>query len=221
MTARRGPVPWRVAAADLLLGAACAVCGRPALHVCAACAPQLVPRVERVHVRPTVVAAGRYDGAWSAVVPAWKERRHAGLLPWLSVALASAVLEVAGEGSASGPVLLVPVPTSRRNRRRRGVDHMAVLARSSADVLRRCGVSAEALPLVRLARQTRDQADLGALEREANVRGAFAARRSARRGVIVVVDDVTTTGATVHAVLHALASAGHVPSGAATVAWRP
>ncbi|RYJ02435.1 MAG: ComF family protein [Actinomycetales bacterium] len=212
---------WRVAAADLVLGAACAVCERPALHVCPGCARLLLPQVGHVPGSLTVVAGARYEGAWRAVVPAWKERGHHGLLPWLAVALASAVVEVAGEES---DVVLVPVPTSRRNRRRRGQDHMTVLARAAAGMLRSCGLQAGVAPVLALARQTRDQADLTAPEREANLRGALRAAppdRDRGRGRLVVVDDVTTTGATVREALRALAAVGHVPAGAATVAWRP
>lgn len=218
--AEREEPTWQVAAADLVLGAACAVCERPALDVCPVCSRQLLPHVERVPGFLPVATGGRYDGAWRAVVPAWKERGRHGLLPWLAVALASSVVDVAG---ADLPVTLVPVPTSRRNRRRRGQDHMRVLAGAAAAALRECGVEAGVAPLLSLTRQTRDQADLTALERAANLRGALRARplRGARPGRLVVVDDVTTTGATVREALRALAAAGHVPSGAATVAWRP
>lgn len=212
---------WQVAAADLVLGASCAACGRPAVHLCPGCARLLLPRVERVPGPLRVATAGRYDGAWRAVVPAWKERGHHGLLPWLAVALASAVIELTAEGP---DVVLVPVPTSRRNRRRRGRDHMTELARAAAGTLTSCGVATSVVPLLSLARQTRDQADLTAREREANLRGALRARPlrgTAPKGQLVVVDDVTTTGATVHEALRALAAAGHVPAGAATVAWRP
>ena len=212
---------WQVAAADLVLGASCAACGRPAVHLCPGCARLLRPRAQRVPGTLPVTTAGRYEGAWRDVVPAWKERGHHGLLPWLAVALASAVLELA---DAASDVVLVPVPTSRRNRRRRGRDHMAELARAAAEILTGCGVTTSVVHLLVLERQTRDQADLTASEREANVRGALRARSrrgTLPRGPLVVVDDVTTTGATVHEALRALAAAGHVPTGAATVAWRP
>ncbi|MFO0974105.1 MAG: phosphoribosyltransferase family protein [Phycisphaerae bacterium] len=61
-----------------------------------------------------------------------------------------------------------------------------------------------------MARTVRPQLGLSAGEREANVRGAFAARRATRVAgrTVCVVDDVTTTGATLREAARALRSAG-------------
>ena len=67
-------------------------------------------------------------------------------------------------------------------------------------------------------RSTSSQADLPASKRAANVRGAFAARVDVDGLIIVLVDDVATTGATLNACAAALLDAGATEVRALTAA---
>lgn len=89
-------------------------------------------------------------------------------------------------------VLLVPVPTTWRRRLARGIDHSLILARGMTEVVP-CRI---ARPIGR--RHTVSQASLSAAARETNVAGAFFDRsvRISNIQLVVVVDDVRTTGAT-------------------------
>jgi ComF family protein len=96
----------------------------------------------------------------------------------------------------------VPVPLHHARRRERGFNQATDLAAHMG------------LPLVsalRRVRATATQAGLPASRRHGNVRGAFGTRRGARdlRGaVVVLIDDVSTTGATLDACARALKAAG-------------
>ncbi len=108
------------------------------------------------------------------------------------------------------PTALVAVPLTRRRRYQRGFNQAELLA----------GVVARALELPRLRgclariRDAPPQRSLARGARLRNVRGAFAARGGrldagqlpVRR--VALVDDVTTTGATVRAATEALLAAG-------------
>lgn len=102
----------------------------------------------------------------------------------------------------SGADGVVPVPLHPSRERARGFNQARELARHLGvplvDVLRR-------------VRRTAAQADLPAARRHANVRGAFTydvrAQRVARLS-LVLVDDVSTTGATLNACAAALLAAG-------------
>ena len=102
----------------------------------------------------------------------------------------------------TGATWIVPVPLHASRRRARGFDQAADLARHLGLPVSRA---------LRRVRATAVQASLPAARRHANVRDAFAATRAARDlsgAVVVLVDDVCTTGATLDACARALKDAG-------------
>ena len=103
------------------------------------------------------------------------------------------------------PQALVPVPLHRARLRRRGYDQALELARPLARALR--------LPmrvdLLRRVRDTSAQSRLDAAARRRNLRDAFDVPAGAAVPVhVALVDDVMTTGATLHAAALALRRAG-------------
>lgn len=107
--------------------------------------------------------------------------------------------------TAPRPLALVPVPLHRARLRQRGYDQALELAKPLARAL--------ALPLrhdlLLRRRATAPQSELHAGERQRNLRGAFAASGAVEVPAhVALVDDVMTTGATLHAAADALHRAG-------------
>lgn len=98
---------------------------------------------------------------------------------------------------------IVPVPTSRRNLRRRGYNQAAVIAEALAT-----GLEKPLVPCLQRQRQEGTQTTLNPMQRRANVSGAFVLQgrfRDVMAGSrVLLVDDVITTGATVLAAVEAL-----------------
>jgi len=115
--------------------------------------------------------------------------------------LAGLMLE--GLADAARPQALLPLPLHRSRLRRRGYDQALELARPLA---RGLDLALDVRALER-RRATAPQSELDAAARRANVRDAFRARPGVPPHV-AVVDDVMTTGATVHAAVRALRRAG-------------
>lgn len=220
---------------DLFLGSTCAGCDLPGRALCRGCQAAL-PVGGRLSM-PTpappglvpVYAAGAYAGLLRSLVVAHKERRRLALTKPLGRVLAAAVLAGLGEtGGEEGPgVRLIAVPSARAVVRDRGHDPMLRMTRVAASVLRSRGVAARVAPGLRVVRRPSDQAGLSARERAANLDGVLAARRgvagsdipgSGAAGVVVLVDDVVTTGATLREAQRALTYAGVQVAFAATVA---
>jgi predicted amidophosphoribosyltransferase len=214
------------ALADLVGGCRCAGCGEEAAAgaLCGRCRAVLVrsmPELADVAVLEIpLVAAAPYAGVPREVLLAAKERGRVALARPLGSALAraaahaldvSGVLDVAGARTPSR-VVLVPVPTSARARRRRHDDPLLRLVRHAARELRGQGVPAVVGPLLRVRGSPRDQAELSATARATNVRGAFAIRGSVLvpgpGAAVLVVDDVCTTGSTAAEAVRALRAGG-------------
>ena len=142
-------------------------------------------------------AIGSYDGALRAIVHAFKYDGRRSLAARLGK-----LMKVRGAIVLAGAEIAVPVPLHSSRRRERGFDQAADLARHVG------------LPVVHALgriRPTAVQASLPAARRHANVRDAFALTRAAVRlqgRVVVLVDDVSTTGATLEACGRALIGTG-------------
>jgi predicted amidophosphoribosyltransferase len=210
------------ALADLLLPRLCAGCELPGAVLCRRCATLLtVPHLAQPRRFPAgfppTVAAGAYAGSVRPAVNAFKERGRAELARPLGAALALAVAGVlAGLPAVPGPVWLVPVPSGRAALRARGRDHVRELTGRAVAELRAAGVPASEARLLRRAGRARDSAGLSAAQRRANLAGTFALRRELPPRppgvVLVVVDDVVTSGATLTEAAAQLAPVAPDPS---------
>jgi len=152
-------------------------------------------------------AAGAYEGSLRAIIHALKYDGRRSIAPRLA-----AMLRVQGREVLDGSDCTVPVPLHWRRQRVRGFNQAAELA------------SHLGLPVchaLRRVRWTRPQIELPASRRHRNVRGAFAlvrpswwasghasVRQSIRQRCVVLVDDVSTTGATLEACARVLRAAG-------------
>jgi len=217
---------------DLLLPAVCAACGadQPAAEgLCEACSRELLslaalpycPRcgttlgpnipadADGCQACPdplprfaSVCRIGPYAGPLRHLVRELKYRRRHAARGHLTALLAERV-KAACDGAPADVV--VPVPMHWLRRLWRGFDHAGAIAAGLAGALR-LPVGHE---LVRV-RNTPPQVHLPRSRRLANVRGAFAVRsRAAVRGAaVLLVDDVTTVGATANEAARALLDAG-------------
>ncbi|MGY1848421.1 MULTISPECIES: ComF family protein [unclassified Blastococcus] len=218
------------ALADLVLPRTCAGCGLPGAVLCTRCArllavPHLAsPRRFPAGFPPTVAAAV-YAGPVRPVVNAFKEHGRAELAAPLGTALALAVAGVRIGVAGEPPLLLVPVPASRAALRARGRDHVRELTGRAVLELRAAGVSAQECRLLRRRGRVRDSSGLSTAERRANLAGTFEVTGPPPTpgALLVLVDDVVTTGATLTEAARALGAARGAAGGvvAAVVAATP
>lgn len=182
---------------DVLLAPRCAGCDTPGAWFCLDCRDACDPvRRGRLH------AAGTYGGPLARAIRRFKYDGERGLAAELGALVAGRVAADIARGLPLDVVVPAVLHVSRA--RERGYDQAALLA---AAVATACGLPLRA-PLRRV-RPSRPQVDLDRAARAENVRGAFIAEAGALRGLrVALVDDVTTTGATLAAATGALRAAG-------------
>ena len=138
---------------------------------------------------------GPYDGTLREIIQAFKYNRRRSLAGPLAERMAAA-----GPDVLAGADALVPVPLHFLKEYSRGFNQ-------AADLATHLGI--DVLHTLRRTRATVTQTDLPESKRHDNVEGAFALRRNVPPGsVLVVVDDVSTTGATLDACARVLLEAG-------------
>lgn len=221
--------PVRDAFSDLLLGGRCAGCGRPGRVLCPDCTEGLPRGGHPVRPDPAppglppVLAAGEYADPLRRLVLAHKERQAFGLTAPLGRVLATVLEDLLG---AAGLVALVPVPSAPAATRRRGHDPVLRMVRAAGRALAARHRTVTVARLLRVARPVADQAGLDAEARAANLAGRLAVRagaqaalaRSGRPVLVLLCDDVVTTGATLAEAQRALRAVGVPAAAAATLA---
>ena len=168
--------------------------GLPAAESCRAC-PSTLPRYD------CVIRLGPYEDPLRIIVRQLKYHRQEALRGHLGRLLGAAVA-----ARCEVPLdLVLSVPMHWRRRLARGYDHALVLAKAVAGELD-LPVGNELLRV----RHTPPQAHLTRTRRIENVRGAFDVRRGAALAgaKVLLVDDVTTTGATANEAARGLLRAG-------------
>ena len=202
----------------LLAPPACATCraplGRADEVLCAGCRRALPwlrgPRCRRCGLpapcRPCAAARAAFDAAWAPVAYDGSARelvaalKFRGALPVVEI-MAAQIAATAPPALLRGATL-VPVPLHPARRRRRGFDQAHELARalsrrtslSVEDCLRRTGAATRQLGASRGERQAADRLEIVAA--------------SAAPPHALLVDDVHTTGATLHSCAKVLKTAG-------------
>jgi competence protein ComFC len=138
----------------------------------------------------------KYDGIGKQVVHALKYRGYKRVVGRLAAPL---MLQVVGEDHFDA---VVPVPLHSSRLRKRGFNQAELLARGVAEKMK-----ATVSDTLEVVRSTRDQVELSAAQRRANVAGAYTATKPLR-GKILLIDDVFTTGATMSACAGTMVRAG-------------
>jgi ComF family protein len=193
----------------------CAACARrlhahavPEGYRCGACLAR-PPAYDRL------LAAWSYEPPLDAVVQGLKYGR----LDYLGAQLAATMAAALG-AQLAGADLVVPVPLHWRRRLARGYNQAEQIAHPLAALL---GLPCRTL--LRRRRATPPQTSLPRAARLANLRAAFAVRAAASPAAagrrILLIDDVSTTGATLDAAARALKRAGTAAVIAAVAARTP
>ena len=216
--------PYLAALADLFYPQRCVACDRRASDVLCRPCSEALPEVGRPSCArcgmPTAFetfvceackgvdfgfesarAPLRYEGAGKELVHAIKYRGYTRVVEKVAAPLMFGTLAHAHGGMPRFDAV-VPVPLHRSRRRKRGFNQAELLA---GGVAKRLNVPVS--DTLEVVRRTRDQVELSAAARRANVARAYRAR-APLAGTVLLVDDVFTTGATMSACADTLLRAG-------------
>jgi competence protein ComFC len=173
----------------------CEICGVPLsdTNLCLACK----------NVKPPYKALRSwtvFEGPIRNALHKLKYRRNVALGITLAYYLVDSVRQLGWQAD-----MIVPVPLGKKRLQERGYNQIGLVAMPLADLL---GWRYAPRAITRI-RETKSQVGLSAVERKENVSGVFQADfRQVTGKSILLMDDVTTTGATVISCTEALLTAG-------------
>lgn len=218
-------------AVDLLFPPRCAGCGKLGQRWCFDCRTHLIPPPEPIcevcgepqttqticlrctDTRPAFEALRSCAVFTEPLRPALHElkyRRNIALADLLAWHVAECLTSLHWQCD-----LIVPIPLSQQRMRERGYNQAGLIAHSLARIMR-WKYQPQALERVR---HTRSQVGLNAAQRRVNVQAAFQAYSAmVKDEMILLFDDVVTTGATLQSAAEALRAAGAKRVYALTVA---
>ena len=194
--------PTRCAACDVLL---------PDAHerLCGECRGSVLgaPTVEAPDGIDAAFALFRYEGAVQTLIARWKYHEDYGAQDALLAFLPSAVASICA--AVPENAVIIPVPPHPRRLRERGFDPVWTFASQLHRAFEGAGLHTEFCDdvLVR-TRHTPHQAGLSHDERMHNLDGAFTVADGFAAHDVILVDDVTTTGATAAACATVLRKSG-------------
>lgn len=188
---------------DLLLPTKCALCGRLGAPICQGCVPNL-PHDSRKVLRGglTGLVAADFGPIEQKLIHAFKEEGQTALSKYLAQPLASLLQEIS---KGYDGALLVPVPSSRQNYKKRGYRPTVILARELNRLAKRpCTLS----NTLYFSRQVADQSTLDSSGRKANLAAAMHSKPLSSEPPVILFDDVITTGSTILEAARATTVAG-------------
>lgn len=178
----------------------------------------MIQKIERNGLHPVIALTAFRDAAVRATIHEAKFKANQKAWKLLGDVLVS-YIQRCREAGDTRDVVLIPVPLARSRQRTRGYNQVTMVLHHAAGALPYVSVQNH---WMYRRKKTQPQTELGKVARRKNVRGAFAVRKQSDTKVAlntryIVLDDVCTTGATMHEALHTLISSG-VPADAVSYA---
>ena len=178
----------------------CLICQRLGVNFCTSCVDKVRPfRAKRISEIELCYCVGEYSGWLRDSIICYKngDSRYAELLSHL---LGKALVKLPEQKGMT----LIPIPSSPQKIKERGFDSISHLCVEVTHAIGSVNLDSSNLFL---RKQVVDQVGLTAIQRQANLAGAFGIRRNVN-GTVVIVDDVVTTGATLNNAARILRYAG-------------
>lgn len=196
---------------DIIFPQVCLGCGQSGTYICMDCLATIPHAVDEPGAETYSVFPYRNPIIRKSVW-ALKYEGKTSIAECLSVPLADKLIDVASEYAEFNPhqqFLIVPIPISRERRKTRGYNQTELLAKAALKHLpEQFSLSTK---LLQKNRDTKRQVEISdRRKRLKNLRGSFVVdNASVLSGkIVILLDDIVTTGATIEEARRALRAAG-------------
>lgn len=174
-------------------------------YLCLGCASQLINnqalcgQCQKNPPLYKLVTCANYITPLKQLISSLKYKENQLVAHELALHLAKRVTQLIGDNHLEKPHYLVPVPLHKKRLQQRGYNQALLIARALGKYLD--------IPVFDCAARvlnTTTQTELSATQRRANLRGAFKLEKEIPNCTVAIIDDVYTTGTTMHELAHTL-----------------
>lgn len=198
---------------DLLWPQFCLGCGQEGSLTCAACLAKL-DILEPKPIHWPDLTASHFQACFVCLdynhkfIEKMIKRYKYDYIENLSKALSSILYRQAKKLDLAPNTIITNIPLHNYKRRKRGFDQTEILARRLGNSLH-----LDYQTLLRRIKKTKSQAQMTKTQRQKNIAGAFALLNPAKKELtdrpVLLLDDITTTGATLDEAARVLQEAGY------------
>ncbi len=194
---------------ELIYPTTCAGCNFIGIQICNTCSENWLaePRLNFIGKHKLYFVAN-YNPQSARIILSAKENSNKFCIDLLASCIARSIAFALPVCIWGQQITITTVPSSPAVIRRRGRDHVHVLADQVVKLLAKENIFATYIPILYLAKNIRDQSKLNSSQRAQNLSGAFSIKNcEIPKGDFYLIDDLVTTGASIQEGVKALANA--------------
>ena len=213
---------------ELLFPSRCVICNSPGIQLCALCSSSITPSFRKAEITGLELCAGAlYGDVVSQLILMAKEENIAAARNVLVDLLVDAYVKLDMRGVGNQKISLIPIPSSQSANRKRGYRHSYLLAQGVRERFRRDGnMQIEIAEVLKVNRKISDMSKLTKEQRATNISQAYSINPRGRAGeaegkVLILLDDLVTTGSSMMEAVRCLRAAKMWPLGAISAGVSP
>ena len=191
---------------ELLFPISCISCAAPDYWLCSLCQKEWKVSTKKSYIgRNLLYFKTDYSSKTAAVILSAKENNNLAAVNLLAESISQSILYAIEDLEIKGDISLVTIPSSPSAIRRRGRNHIQVLAVEVQKYLGAKAVTSNILTILTQRKNTKDQSGLNSRQRIENTYEMFRATSCENsQGAIFLIDDLVTTGASIMEGIRAL-----------------
>ena len=194
---------------ELIYPNVCLSCGKTGAKICHDCSKYWLDSPNKSKIENNYLFfVTTYDETTSSVILAAKESGNKDAVKLIARSITSSISFAILNLGISQPINLVTIPSQLSAIRRRGRDHIKDLVQEVISQLNQQNIYAIYSPLLKPIKKIKDQSDLNGSQRKENMSHAFIVKSSPiSQSAVILIDDLVTTGASIHEGVRALGEA--------------
>ena len=184
----------------------CLICFKPGDHLCNFCIRNWEQSTKsgKIHSLPHFFT-NYYNSDGMKVILAAKESGNRTAKKLLASSIANSLTYAIQQLELGIEATLVTIPSRSSAIRKRGRDHITDLASEIISIASSDGIKISHQNILHLTKQVRDQSNLNKCQRIQNMNGAYLANYpESSISNLIIIDDLITTGASIHEAIRAL-----------------